>query len=68
MKPMFKAPGTKCLNLNYCKLLSSFAFNVNLRRYNLFHAHLMHTELVSEDKREAVTFPPWIMREAGGGY
>ena len=31
---------------------------------NLFHAHLMHTELVSGDVRGEVTFPPWIMREA----
>ena len=33
MKPMLKAPGTKCLNLKYGKPLSSFAFNANLRRY-----------------------------------
>jgi hypothetical protein len=30
----------------------------------LFHAHLIHTELVSGDVRDEVTFPPWIMREA----
>jgi hypothetical protein len=33
IKPMLKAPGTKRLKLEYDKLLSSFAFNFNLRRY-----------------------------------
>jgi len=33
MKPMLKAPGTRRLKLNVDKLLSSFAFNVNMRRY-----------------------------------
>jgi len=33
MKPMLKAPGTKRLKLKYDILLSSFAFNFNLRRY-----------------------------------
>jgi len=33
MKPMLKAPG-KRLKLTYDKLLSSFAFKFNLRRYN----------------------------------
>ena len=32
-KPMLKAPKTKRLKLTYDKLLSSFAFNFNLRRY-----------------------------------
>ena len=31
---------------------------------NVFHAYLMHTELVSEGVRGEVTFPPWIMHEA----
>jgi hypothetical protein len=35
IKPTFKAPGTKRLNLNYDKLLSSFAFKFNLRRTSL---------------------------------
>ena len=35
VKAMLKAPGTKCLNLKYVKLLSNFAYNVNLRRYTL---------------------------------
>ena len=33
MKPTLKVPGTKRLNLKYDELLSSFAFNFNLRRY-----------------------------------
>ena len=33
MKAMLKAPGTKRLKLTHDKLLSSFAFNFNLRRY-----------------------------------
>jgi hypothetical protein len=33
IKPTLKAPGTKCLKLNYDGLLSSFAFKFNLRRY-----------------------------------
>ena len=31
---------------------------------NLFHAHLIHTELVGGDVLEDATFPPWIMRGA----
>jgi hypothetical protein len=34
MRPMLKPPGTKYLNLEYDKLLSSSAFNSSLRRYN----------------------------------
>jgi len=33
MKPVLKPPGTLPLKLNHDKLLSSFAFNFNLRRY-----------------------------------
>ena len=33
MKPTLKAPGNQRLKLNYNELLSSFAFNFNLRRY-----------------------------------
>ena len=33
MKPMLKAPGTKRLYLKYDKLVSTFAFKFNLRRY-----------------------------------
>ena len=34
MKPKFKAPGTKRLKQKYDVLLSSFAFNFNVRRYS----------------------------------
>jgi len=34
MKPMLKGSGNKRLKLNYEQLLSNFAFNFNLRRYN----------------------------------
>ena len=33
IKPTLKAPGTMRLKLKYGKLLSSFAFRFNLRRY-----------------------------------
>jgi len=35
IKPMLKAPGTKRLKLKIDELLSSFAFNLNLRRYTM---------------------------------
>jgi len=35
MKPTLKAPGTKRLKLRYDQLLSSVAFEFNLRRYNM---------------------------------
>jgi len=38
MKPSLKSVGTKRLELKYYKLLSSFAFNFNLRRYTLERA------------------------------
>jgi len=34
IKPTLKAPGTKRLKLKYDELLSNFAFDFNLRRYN----------------------------------
>ena len=33
IKPTLTAPGTERLKLKYYKLLSGFAFNLNLRRY-----------------------------------
>ena len=42
IKPTLKAPGTQRLKLKYDKLLSSFAFNFNLRRYNTESDHLFH--------------------------
>jgi hypothetical protein len=35
MKPTLKAPGTKRLKLNYDAPLPSFAFNFNLRCYDV---------------------------------
>ena len=35
IKPTLKAPGTYRLILEYDQLFSKFAFNCNLRRYNL---------------------------------
>ena len=40
IKPTLKAPGTKRLKLKYDKLLSSFAFNFNLRHYTLGQTRL----------------------------
>jgi len=34
IKPTLKAPGPRRLKLKYYELLSSFAFNVNLRRFS----------------------------------
>jgi len=34
IKPNLKAPETKRLKPKYCTMLSLFAFNFNLRRYN----------------------------------
>jgi len=35
MQHMYKAPGSERLNVNSFDVLSDFAFNVNLRHYNL---------------------------------
>jgi len=35
---------------------------------NLFHAYLIHNELISGDMLGEVTFPPWIMHEARGAW
>ena len=35
MKPVFNPPGTKRLTLRCDTLLSSFAFKINFRRYNV---------------------------------
>jgi hypothetical protein len=40
----------------------------DLRLCNLFHARLIHTELVSGDVLDEVTFPPWIMTEARAAW
>jgi hypothetical protein len=35
IKPTLKAPGKRRFKLKYCKLLSSFAFNFDLRRFTV---------------------------------
>ena len=50
MKPTLKAPGTKRLTLKYDKLLSSFGFNFNLRRY--IAACKWHVKQERERERE----------------
>ena len=47
IRPTLKPPGTKRLHLRHEKLLSSFAFNVNLRRYNL--GTLLRCELMNDE-------------------
>jgi hypothetical protein len=42
MKPKLKPPGTKCLKLTHDKLLSSFAFKFNLRRYTWVMPFTLH--------------------------
>jgi len=44
IKPMLKAPGIKCLNLEYEKLVAIFAFKFNLRRYSLAPSRTMFTD------------------------
>ena len=41
IKPTLKAPGSKLLKLKYDELLSSFAFNFNLRRYTMDYTQFM---------------------------
>jgi serine/threonine protein kinase len=60
MKPMLKAPGTKRLKLEYNKLLSSFAFNFNLRRYNVTDKLYVMMEFVPRNLLE-------ILEDAGHG-
>ena len=56
IKPTLIAPGYGCLKLTYCKLLSSCAFNVNLRRYSatVYCAH----EYTQANARFALTMEP----------
>jgi hypothetical protein len=44
MKSKLRAPGTKRLKLKYAVLLSSFALNVNLRRYTEDMLHVNHND------------------------
>jgi hypothetical protein len=56
MTPMLKASGTKGLKLKHDKLLASFAFTLNLHRYNKARRLLRYTPVVGSD--DTVCFPP----------
>ena len=45
IKPTLTAPGIKRLKLKYDEVLSSFAFNFNLRRYNEDLFSMYHEKL-----------------------
>jgi len=47
MNPTLKAPETKCLKLEYHKMLSNFTFNFTLRRYMPVFVPNEHTHVVS---------------------
>ena len=49
MKPLLTAPGIKSLELNYDDLLSSVAFNFNLRRYNVVDTLVLQADAISPD-------------------
>ena len=52
MKPTLNATETKRLNLYYDRLLSSFAFNVKLRRYNAGDAALFLWDAAMKPKKK----------------
>jgi hypothetical protein len=54
MEPMLTPPGTKHLKLNCVILLSTFAFNFNLRRYILIDQGLDDQFLAEQLKPEAL--------------
>jgi len=56
MKPTLKAPGYKHLKLEHENLLSNFAFNFNLRRYN-----------EEDEEKEANKFQLYREKEAEAG-
>ena len=47
IKPMLKAPRTNLLKLKYDALVSSFAFNSNLRRYTTERINKLDAQLNS---------------------
>jgi hypothetical protein len=61
-KPTLKAPGTKRLKLRHDHLLSSFAFNSNLRRYTL------DPPPKPEVWKHALASLPFYPRDAKTGY
>ena len=54
IKPTLKAPGSKRLKLKYDKLLSSFAFNCNLRRYTEKGQSTGHAFFEFKDPRQGL--------------
>jgi hypothetical protein len=55
MKPKLKPTGTKRLKLNYDEVPSNFAFNFNLRRYDLDDTTSVSTSPHDGTKAGAVT-------------
>jgi hypothetical protein len=55
IKPTLKAPGTRRLTLNCDELLSSSAFKINLRRYNVaaVEASAVHAAAEREERLQA---------------
>jgi len=58
IKPTLKTPGTKRLRLKCGKLLSSFAFNFNLRRYSKAGAAIPAGVLLCGRARAGATLDP----------
>jgi len=60
MTPTLKPPGSKRLKLKYEKLVSSFGFNFNLRRYSLE----LHDDLHAWEHRRGwnAAGPGWLQR------
>ena len=58
MKLVLKAPGNNCLKLKYDKLLSSFAFKFNLRRYTKYAADMAALAVLAAAQGMAVQVDP----------
>ena len=58
--PMLKAPGTTRLKLKYYEMLTSFAFNFNLRRYTKSAAALGEAMSRVEPARYCSTRHRWL--------
>ena len=56
IKPTLQAPGAKHLKLTYDKMLSSFAFNFNLRRYTAGTTAAAMTNVITAIDQEVATF------------
>jgi len=53
VNPTFKAPETNRLKLEFDGLLSTFAFNFNLRHYHMIHTVLMQCLRKTLERRAA---------------